>query len=260
MAGYRICREKTAIRPFYIECIATSIYTIEELCFFFCEYLPLLDASIMSPALIRWVDAELGANKAAALMEKAYAGGNNFSEFIFPVFDCVGWLDQDEREEYKKRLEHFFSLPAYERLKMKGDALIRLGRYVAASVIYRQLIEEDRRMRYSREFLSGVWHNKGVSEMKMMLYDEAVISFRKAEELHKTPLHTRAILLALGLSKPKAKYDEEVGKMNPDPEVLAEADNLLSFVRGNTVTITLPEDIDAYLKKKVEEYHTATGA
>ena len=48
MAGYRLCRVKTAENPFFLENISTNIYSIEELCYFFTNNVPLLDATVMN--------------------------------------------------------------------------------------------------------------------------------------------------------------------------------------------------------------------
>ena len=44
MAGYRLCGTKYAQTPYYIENISTSIYSIEELCYYFYNNIPLLDS------------------------------------------------------------------------------------------------------------------------------------------------------------------------------------------------------------------------
>ena len=63
MAGYRLCRVRAAEIPFLIESISTNIYTIEELCFFIHNNIPLVDASIMNRELTRWVAQRLALTK-----------------------------------------------------------------------------------------------------------------------------------------------------------------------------------------------------
>ena len=235
MAGYRLCTGREAARPYYIECIGTSIGTIEELCFFFYEYMPLIDASVMNEALTRWVAAELQLEETAGQMEEALRNRMDCAGFVLPVFEAAG------------------------RLKMKGDALVRCGRMNAASAIYRQIIDESAHLKLAKEFLASVWYNKGVAEIKMLLYAEALSSFKTAVRLCEKPLYVRSVLLVLGLSKPRDKYVEEAAAFNPDPEVSKEADSLLQFVRGDAGNIRLPKDPDAFIRESVEAYHVATG-
>ena len=51
MAGYRLCGTKYAQTPYYIENISTSIYSIEELCYYFYNNIPLINAGS------NWFDA-----------------------------------------------------------------------------------------------------------------------------------------------------------------------------------------------------------
>ena len=107
--------------------------------------------------------------------------------------------------------------------------------------------------------LASVWYNKGVAEIKMLLYAEALSSFKTAVRLCGKPLYVRSVLLVLGLSKPRDKYVEEAAAFNPDPEVSKEAESLLQFVRGDAGNIRLPKDPDAFIRESVEAYHVATG-
>ena len=259
MAGYRLCIGREAARPYYIECIGTSIGTIEELCFFFYEYMPLIDASVMNEALTRWVAAELQLEETAGQMEEALRNRMDCAGFVLPVFEAAGWLDNKEMAAYKMRLDRFFAESPAVRLKMKGDALVRCGRMNAASAIYRQIIDESAHLKLAKEFLASVWYNKGVAEIKMLLYAEALSSFKTAVRLCEKPLYVRSVLLVLGLSKPRDKYVEEAAAFNPDPEVSKEAESLLQFVRGDAGNIRLPKDPDAFIRESVEAYHVATG-
>lgn len=260
MAGYRLCSSKEAGRPYYIDCIGTSIGTIEELCFFFLEYMPLIDASVMNEELTRWVAAELSLEETAGRMEEALKNRMDCAGFVLPVFEAAGWMDNREMAAYKMRLDRFFAETPAVRLKMKGDALVKCGRMNAASAIYRQIIDESAHMHLPKEFVASVWYNKGVSEIRMLLYAEALVSFKQAVRLHEKPLYVRSVLLVLGLSKPQEKYFEEAEAFNPDKEVRQEAENLLAFVRGDAGNIRLPEDADAFIRENVEEYHIATGS
>ena len=48
MGGYILCHEKRAETPYYIEAAGIKIWTIEELCYFICQYVWLLDDSFVS--------------------------------------------------------------------------------------------------------------------------------------------------------------------------------------------------------------------
>ena len=58
MAGYHLCRHKTADTPFFIENIQVSVRTIEELAYFFGRFPALLDETVMRKELVQWISGE----------------------------------------------------------------------------------------------------------------------------------------------------------------------------------------------------------
>lgn len=59
MSGYILCQTKKAQTPYFIENISTSIYTLEELCYYLYHNLYLVDSSIINEGLCTWISEEL---------------------------------------------------------------------------------------------------------------------------------------------------------------------------------------------------------
>ena len=268
MAGYRLCRVKTAENPFFLENISTNIYSIEELCYFFVGNVPLLDATVMNTRLTAWVAAELGLPRLALKMEHAMTRRNSISEFVTAAFNEIGYLNQNEMTRYADNLEAFLDLPAPLKMKLKGDSLCRVGKYTAAARVYRQIIDEAGDIEFREAFLGAVWHNRGVAEMKLMLFDEGLSSFRKSMEMRPIKRHVMSYVEALGITRPKEKYDEEIIRLRNfiagldeadfNETVIEEAEEILSVAR-KSVEVDIPADIYTYVQDLAEEYHAATG-
>ena len=270
MAGYRLCRVKTAENPFFLENINTNIYSIEELCYFFVGTVPLIDASVMNNRLTAWVAAELELPRLALKMEHALTRKNSIIEFVSAAFQEIGYLNQNELTHYAENLKAFLDLPAPLRMKLKGDSLCRVGKYMAASRVYRQIIDEADDIGFKGAFLGAVWHNRGVAEMKLMLFDEGLSSFRKSMEMRPIRRHVMSYVEALGITKPKEKYDEEIVRLRKclselseetdfDENVIDEAEEILRVARSG-IEVDIPADIYTYVQDLADEYHAATGA
>ena len=266
MAGYRLCRVRAAEIPFFIESISTNIYTIEELCFFLHNNIPLIDASIMNRELTRWIAQGLGLTKLSVTMEQALARQAEVSDFVMPVFREIGYLTTTELASFAKSLSEFSRLPLHLRLKMKGDALVRGGKYQAAIRSYRRIIEDSGEYNFRPEFLSGVWYNCGVAEMKLMLFEEGLRAFTRAYDLHPTKLHARACMRALAVTKPAGKFSEaleEIRSRHREDGFLSEElrEETLEVVgiaeRGADTSI--PEDLTKCVQSWMREYRNATG-
>lgn len=270
MAGYRLCRVKTAENPFFLENISTNIYSIEELCYFFTNNVPLLDATVMNTRLTSWVATELGQPRLALKMEHAMTRRNSIMEFVTTVFREIGYFSQNELIRYTDNMSAFLNLPSPLKMKLKGDSLCRAGKYTASARVYRQIIDEADNVEFQSAFLSSVWHNRGVAEMKLMLFDEALSSLRKSMELRPTREHVMSYVEALGMTRPRGKYREDISKLRSylselpdekdfDDDVIRETEEVLSVVRKG-IEVEIPEDIYAFVQDLAEEYHASTGA
>lgn len=266
MAGYRLCRVRTAEIPFFIESISTNIYTIEELCWFLHNNIPLVDASIMNRELTRWVAQGLGLTKLSVTMEQAIARQADISDFVMPVFREIGYLSGTELASFAKSLSEFSRLPLHLRLKMKGDALVRGGKHQAAIRAYRKVIRDAGEYNFRPEFLSGVWYNCGVAEMKLLLYDEGLRSFIRAYDLHPTKLHARACMRALAVTKPKGKFPEALQEIRArhtedmllSDELKEETLEVIGIAERGADT-SVPEDLTKCVQSFMRDYRNATG-
>lgn len=59
MGSLILCHKKRAKRPFEISRVHMRIYTIEELCYYICNNLYLIDYTIVNERLCRWIGDEL---------------------------------------------------------------------------------------------------------------------------------------------------------------------------------------------------------
>ena len=59
MGSLILCHHKHAVHPYDITRIHRKVYTIEELCYYLCNNLYLIDYTIMNEQLCRWLEEEL---------------------------------------------------------------------------------------------------------------------------------------------------------------------------------------------------------
>ena len=59
MGSLILCHKKKAKHPYEISRIHMRIYTIEELCYYFCNNLYLVDYTIINRQLCDWLEEEL---------------------------------------------------------------------------------------------------------------------------------------------------------------------------------------------------------
>ena len=136
MGSYILCPVKRAENPYYIESIGLNIYSIEELCYYICQNLPLLDATILNERLAEWFKEELKlrrlAQKLLQLVQKEFTLG----EFILPVLREINYLSNTEFRDLELKVKGLEEQPSPVRLKLKGDALVSHEKYIKAIEVY----------------------------------------------------------------------------------------------------------------------------
>lgn len=211
MIGYRLCKGKTAQHPFFIESVAVNLYTAEELCYFFSSNPYLIDDSVKSPRLTRWVAEEIGLPDAALKMERALKSGQSLADFLLPVFQEIHYLSAAELRTFARLLETMTSGPIWVRQKRKADALAKNARCAQALAAYHtavRSVSEGADQTARRDFLSSVWFNTGTVEMRMFAYQEGAEAYAKAYQLRRDERTLTAYLAALKLTLPLDKYRE----------------------------------------------------
>ena len=258
VSGYRLCQNKKAENPYFIENVSTNIFSIEELCYYMYHNPALLDATFVNQNLTDWVGTELGLVRLASAMNRALTENESLSGFVLPAFREISYLTYEEIKEYTALLEKLAHASVPVRIKMKGDALVRCGKHFGAIDAYRLAIEEARTSVKDTVFLSSLWHNKGTAEMKMMLYGEGLASFEKALLLDDTKENRMTYLTALLITRPSGKAEEEISRRSFDPGLVSEAEEKIRLIRQSDEG-EVPDHPDEYLAGLTQQYHNATG-
>ena len=63
-----LCQKQKANRPYYVENIHLNLYTIEELCFYICNNIYLINYDFITEELINWIQDELQLKDLAVIL------------------------------------------------------------------------------------------------------------------------------------------------------------------------------------------------
>ena len=80
MGSLVLCHDKHAAHPYEITRIHCKIFTIEELCYYLCNNLYLIDYTIMNEQLCAWLDEELGMHDLAGMLRGCDPDARNSGE------------------------------------------------------------------------------------------------------------------------------------------------------------------------------------
>ncbi|MBR6405987.1 MAG: hypothetical protein IKS18_07350 [Lachnospiraceae bacterium] len=155
MGRYILCG-KEADLPYEVDELDIRIYTIEELCYYIYNYLPLIGEDFIDERLLFFIRHELELPEIADKIERFYGARSEQDATLQMLLSDVGYFSDPELSEFQNRLVYRRRKSSQERIKMKGDSLLRLKRYQSAVRCYKTLAQNGSDSRVSREFYVSV--------------------------------------------------------------------------------------------------------
>lgn len=194
MGRVYLCLGKNAEVPYYFERARAHVWNIEELCYFVRENAWLLEPAVLGRELVVWVAEQCNLADLAKTLMTAIQSANPVSEFVRALFVYTGYCSVEEVAQVEKILHLNESTSALERARGRGDYFLESGKYVLALAEYEELLKGLKGMDPS--FLGKVYHNCGVAQAKLFLFEKAAASFEQAWKLTRSKICARQYLAA----------------------------------------------------------------
>ena len=183
MSGLILCREKTVTHPYYVKELGIHLYTGEELSYFICHNILLIDEDFVDERLFDFLE-QLGetrlCERARRLAEQA-----GLFDVLYLLLQELHYYNTAELFAFRRRLEELSEASAGARMKAKGDYLFECGQYYHAIRVYEQVMESGSSELADSEFVAKIWHNKGCCNARLEIFDEAMYCMEKAYRLTK---------------------------------------------------------------------------
>lgn len=106
MGNLVLCHDRRAVHPFEITRIHCRIYTIEELCYYLCNNLYLIDYTIMNEQLCGWLEEELGMDRLASELRDLLRLRGSVEKFVITILKASRIYKEQEMIRIQNVLEH----------------------------------------------------------------------------------------------------------------------------------------------------------
>ena len=148
MGSLILCHKKKAKHPYEISRIHTRISTLEELCYYLCNNLYLIDYTIMNEQLCRWIADELEMQDLAVKLVELIRNHGSVEKFVVLVLHESRIYTPGEMAHIQNVLEKLKNQKEVERQKYKADKLMESGELESAILVYMSIVngEESARM------------------------------------------------------------------------------------------------------------------
>ncbi len=150
MGRYLLCG-KEAVHPYVIEDLDLRIRTIEELCFYIFNDPALIDDDFIDERLILFIRNELELTEIADKIARFYTSPADQDATLKMLLSDVGYYTEAELSDFNSRLVQKRRRSPVERIREKGDSLLRKKRYQAALRTYRTLAGQAAETRLGRD-------------------------------------------------------------------------------------------------------------
>ncbi|MDD2959519.1 MAG: hypothetical protein PHE06_14835 [Lachnospiraceae bacterium] len=261
--SFDLCQVKQAKNPYYIESISTSIYSIEELCFYLYENIYLIDSSIVNEKLCDWIRDELGLKKLYRQMYDQLEKQESIGNFILPIFREIGYLSLEEFRGLQEKISRLEVQPEDARQKLKGDYLVKCGMYSNAMHEYYQILGRKGPGNLGAQFYAEIWNNLGCAYAGLFLFKEASVCYFKAWEQVRTKEMLRKYVSALPLYLSEEEYKKKLQELGADKYLISKIQEYNSKVcehasAKNELEGMDMEKLSVYVEELRENYRRGT--
>lgn len=212
MGSLILCHKKKAKHPYEIARIHMHIYTIEELCYYFCNNLYLVDYTIVNRKLCDWLEDELELYDLAAELRNQLEHNGSVEQFLLTILSYASIYSMAEITKMHNVLERLRNQNEVEREKYKADNLLNSGENASAILIYQSIIHKEWDDSVGKEFYGRVYACLGAAYGRMFFYEEAAHMYEKGFEICQEFDMLRAYLYCCYRYLPEAKYVKMLSK------------------------------------------------
>ena len=182
-----------AENPYTIPQNHLRIWSVEELCYYMCENVHVLEPDLVDRELIRWIDEECELGELAEELQRLCGpvlAGRNLTEqmrqtclcrFVTAILDYVCYISHERVQDLERYLKENSNAGDFERNMLRAAYGIRDGRYHQAFEIYMKLLDTDEGR--NEEHQAKICHNLGVLFAYKSDFAQAAQMFGKAYRL-----------------------------------------------------------------------------
>ena len=183
MGSIILCHKKKAKYPYEISRIQRKIYTIEELCYYLCNHLYLVDYTIMNESLCSWLEEELELKVLSDQLREIIKTYGSSEQFVLTIFSNASIYTAAELREIEMVLEKLKNQKPLEKQKYKADNLLASGAIRSAISIYQSILDAEVDESIKGKFYGKVYACLGAAYGRLFLYEQASKMYEAAFQI-----------------------------------------------------------------------------
>ncbi len=199
-----LCTGTYGALPLKLNKINKGIYSMEELCYYLCENVYLLDRDLMTEELIDWIHEQCAMEVLAQKLRELLHFGGSLSAFVSMILEECHYENPEDIKRLENVLKENENLSVYERKKNRADYLLKERKYVLAVTEYGKLFQEIGGR--DKPFAGRVLHNMACAYGKLLFFEMAAKCFQEAYTCTGEKDELRGFLLCKRMEMEKKEY------------------------------------------------------
>lgn len=224
MGNLILCHRKKAKHPYEISRVHKKIYTIEELCYYLCNNLYLIDYTIVNEQLCHWIAEELELEEMADVLIGQLRNHCTVEQFVVCVLNESRIYSPGEMAHIQNVIEKLKNQRDVERQKFKADTLMECGELESAILIYMSILNGERDASVDKRFYGRVYACLAAAYGRAFLYEEAAKMYERAYDICEDKSMLEGYLYACYRFLPSEEYQRMIMRS----EVFLQVDNRLA--------------------------------
>lgn len=196
MSSLILCHKKKARHAYEIARIHRRIYTIEELCYYLCNHLYLVDYTIMNENLCDWLSEELELTELSDSLKELLEQDASIEQFVITILVYSSIYTTAEISRIQDVLDRLKNQRPIEKQKYKADTLLESGSVKSAIMAYQEIIHGERDEGIDGKFYGKVYACLGAAYGRLFLYEEAARMYEAAFQICEEQSMLKAYLYA----------------------------------------------------------------
>lgn len=212
MGSIILCHKKKARQAYEISQIHRKIYTMEELCYYLCNHLYLIDHTIMDNRLCDWLEKELDMGELAESLRHSLSQNGSAEQFAITILTHSSIYTATELGRIQSILDKLKNQKPIEKQKYKADNLLESGATAQAALLYQSIVYGEMDDSVDRKFYGRVYACLGAAYGRLFLYEEAAKMYEAAFQICEEESMLRAYLYACRQYMPEEEYERFLQK------------------------------------------------
>lgn len=254
MGTVKICVHKMAKNPYFVEATGTHLYSIEELSYYLCENIYLVDDRIVGEKLYLWLEKELGLEALGEKLRNGRDSGNHVYNQVMTILNASEYYSEAELQALSEKIKEISALQTQERMKYKADELAENKKYWAAISEYERLLSIRQNTKLTVEFYAKVWNNLAGCYARLFLFEKAAACYESAYQFQKIVEYKEKAYYARKLARYGEEEPEELLENKISEEFLQHAEDVLKVLEEKSRIECEDMNPEDFLKAREKSY------